>query len=817
MHIANDHRGAADLRFAESNLNARRRLLRLRVLTYALGVACVVTLASCEQGPRRLSASQARYRCALVNAIRITDRPREIAAADLDGDGIDEEIKLGLSRGGTSYLHIARVAEDRHYALLTKNFFSSAGLAGVIDVTGDGVPELIWWEQLDRERLRVSVSGITLGGGAAKDSTLYELHLGTDGRLLPDGGWAGGFLVRGSFDLDYDGTPDILALAVNTGILLKPRGVWFWDLRRGELSARVPTGATPSGAATTADIDADGIDDLIMGLESPGNGVTAGDWDDGHSYVVALDTDGSILWWNELGGYSSKIDLAVGDLDGDGALEIATVVGGHSEQSADAFRLSVWRGADGQLLAERRLGCSVNSVATISREAGTKLFVGSSDGFIRRLGWADGGLSIEAELDCGDAVECVRVIPMESAFVAERVAVATVKGDIVVLDKDLEPLALMHTGESIGCGGVLRPTVLSVDGEPMAGLMVLTGTSVRRLQLVRRPLPFWMTVTLPLAAILVALGAVRRTRRMTVAWLRRRLLPRKSRGETLDGLLDSLTAASHGKLAATSTLRRLREQFRMLQHYEGTAPGAFRQRFDQTTRDVHDVCLPGVAAIVEGAERLGLVVGHTASLRASVERIEKMLGEFPHGSLSRVGATALGARLDGILPNVEESLVAIRKAAEHERSSDAGVELDRVLSARAPELRKQNADIQVDGRDSITGVRVLGRPGEVSFVLENLIANAIDAVRGQSVRRIHLSASLDSGHVVVRVADTGKGIAAEDHARIFDAGFTDKASGGHGLSLSRDMLSRRGGSIKLVESAPGGGATFEVRFAICRS
>lgn len=322
---------------------------------------------------------------------------------------------------------------------------------------------------------------------------------------------------------------------------------------------------------------------------------------------------------------------------------------------------------------------------------------------------------------------------------------------------------------------------------------------------------------LPTAVALIAFLLLPLTRRTGVGWLRRWLLPRKSRGDALDGLLYSLMAASHGKLAVTSMLRRLREQLRMLQYHQGAPPQTFRERFDQTVRDMWDVSLPGITTIVEEAERLGLVVRHTASLRKSVKLLEGTLRELPCGPLSTTGATALGVRLDGILPGVEESLVAVRAAAEHERSSDAGVELDRALSACSSELCRRDVVVQVDGRNSISGVRVMGTSGEVSFILENLLANAIEAVRDRSVRRISVSSSADSGRVAIRVADTGKGMTLEEQARLFTPGSTAKTSGGRGLSLSRDMLSRRGGSIDLLKSSPGDGAVLEVRFAVCRS
>jgi signal transduction histidine kinase len=62
------------------------------------------------------------------------------------------------------------------------------------------------------------------------------------------------------------------------------------------------------------------------------------------------------------------------------------------------------------------------------------------------------------------------------------------------------------------------------------------------------------------------------------------------------------------------------------------------------------------------------------------------------------------------------------------------------------------------------------------------------------------------------VADTGRGIPADDLAHIFDPFFTTKASGtGLGLSVSYGIVEDHKGAIA-VESEPGKGTTFVLNF-----
>jgi signal transduction histidine kinase len=104
---------------------------------------------------------------------------------------------------------------------------------------------------------------------------------------------------------------------------------------------------------------------------------------------------------------------------------------------------------------------------------------------------------------------------------------------------------------------------------------------------------------------------------------------------------------------------------------------------------------------------------------------------------------------------------------------------------------------------------------KVKQIVLNLLTNAVKFTpRGT----ITLSARYDPRvrEVAVTVADTGIGIAAEDHARIFedfqqaDSSLTRTHGGaGLGLSICRRLATMLGGKIQL-ESAPGIGSTFTV-------
>ncbi len=109
---------------------------------------------------------------------------------------------------------------------------------------------------------------------------------------------------------------------------------------------------------------------------------------------------------------------------------------------------------------------------------------------------------------------------------------------------------------------------------------------------------------------------------------------------------------------------------------------------------------------------------------------------------------------------------------------------------------------------------VVCRPGQLNQVFMNILVNAAQAIaeRGE----IHLASRAEDGEILVSVADTGKGIPAEELPKVFDPFFTTKEEGqgtGLGLSISHGIVAQHGGRID-VASTPGEGTTFTVRLPV---
>ena len=97
-----------------------------------------------------------------------------------------------------------------------------------------------------------------------------------------------------------------------------------------------------------------------------------------------------------------------------------------------------------------------------------------------------------------------------------------------------------------------------------------------------------------------------------------------------------------------------------------------------------------------------------------------------------------------------------------------------------------------------------------SWTIENLVKNAIDAMKGRG--KLTVSITQLENTIKVHVSDTGKGIAKKDFNKIFEPGYTTKKRGwGLGLSLTRRIIEDfHDGKIKVLDSEIDKGTTIQI-------
>lgn len=112
-------------------------------------------------------------------------------------------------------------------------------------------------------------------------------------------------------------------------------------------------------------------------------------------------------------------------------------------------------------------------------------------------------------------------------------------------------------------------------------------------------------------------------------------------------------------------------------------------------------------------------------------------------------------------------------------------------------------------------VWLYGNDTQLSQLLLNLILNAFQAM-GKEGGTLTVSTAMEGEEIVFRVSDTGPGIGEEVLPHIFEPFFTTKEGGrgtGLGLAIVQQVVEEHKGTVQ-VDTAPGAGTTFTVRFPL---
>lgn len=247
----------------------------------------------------------------------------------------------------------------------------------------------------------------------------------------------------------------------------------------------------------------------------------------------------------------------------------------------------------------------------------------------------------------------------------------------------------------------------------------------------------------------------------------------------------------------------------------------------------------------------GNVIGRSAILRDVTERKQLEEAKLQAERLAVIGAMSaklaheIRNPLSSITLNIDlvhdeiETLAKETKLDSQEarsllQSIDSEVRrIQRVTEdylqfARLPKLRRERVavnDMLVNGLSFMrslfeaTGVTVRSQLSKSLPLLHadeeqlwqailNLIRNALEAMPDGGA--LEVSTELAGEEILIHIADTGRGMTAEDHKKIFSPFFSTKAGGtGLGLPLTQQIINEHGGRIECT-STEGKGTTFTI-------
>ncbi|HXU68511.1 MAG TPA: ATP-binding protein [Polyangia bacterium] len=288
-------------------------------------------------------------------------------------------------------------------------------------------------------------------------------------------------------------------------------------------------------------------------------------------------------------------------------------------------------------------------------------------------------------------------------------------------------------------------------------------------------------------------------------------------------------------LIATRTLRPLRT---LAERAKEVARGDYKQRVDAASPDEIGALgreFNAMAAALDEreqrlirSERLAAVGKIAAQIThevrnplSSIGLNAEMLEEETSGEARKL-ARAIVKEVDRLTEITEEYLRFARLPRPKLEREDLGELLQSLVAFMHQEL--EGHGVTVDARIEPGLPAVAADEHQLRQALLNLLRNAVEAMREGG--RLTLTASRvapeqsggDEGrYVLLTIADTGEGIAAEHLPKIFDPFFSTKEGGtGLGLALTQQIIVEHGGRIE-VRSEPGAGTTFVVRLVAAAS
>lgn len=136
--------------------------------------------------------------------------------------------------------------------------------------------------------------------------------------------------------------------------------------------------------------------------------------------------------------------------------------------------------------------------------------------------------------------------------------------------------------------------------------------------------------------------------------------------------------------------------------------------------------------------------------------------------------------------------------------------LDHMSTLLTPDLQRQDITLTTSMDDA--ALTIAGDAALIEQVIINLVSNSTHALRATQQKLISIRVYAGERYTILEVTDNGKGIPPKEINDIFIPFFSTRKEGmGIGLSLSKQIMSLHGGTIR-VQSVAGNGASFFLHF-----
>lgn len=196
---------------------------------------------------------------------------------------------------------------------------------------------------------------------------------------------------------------------------------------------------------------------------------------------------------------------------------------------------------------------------------------------------------------------------------------------------------------------------------------------------------------------------------------------------------------------------------------------------------------------------------------SSIKGMASYLGKkFIEGSDDREAADVMASEVDRVNRVISELLYYARPSALELKPENINKVLEHSLQLVRQDAQMKNIEIKWSGSQNLP--RLLLDADRFYQCLLNLYLNAIQAMTGGGV--LSIKSYPYNNRIKVEISDTGKGIAPENLAKIFDPYFTTKPSGtGLGLAISQKIIEAHRGRMEAT-STPDKGTVVTITIPI---
>ncbi|HET7845222.1 MAG TPA: ATP-binding protein, partial [Xanthomonadales bacterium] len=207
------------------------------------------------------------------------------------------------------------------------------------------------------------------------------------------------------------------------------------------------------------------------------------------------------------------------------------------------------------------------------------------------------------------------------------------------------------------------------------------------------------------------------------------------------------------------------------------------------------------------ARRLGVLIDNGQLKRSDLDAFQRMARESTQLILRNL------QRADKLVKSFKQ--VAVDQSSEQLRTIDLKQYLDEILTSLHPALKKTRHEVVVE---CPAGLSFETYPGAIYQIVVNLVMNSLThGFDGVDSGRIRITVTPGDGVLTMVYEDDGRGMGEDTRRRVFEPFFTTRrGEGGSGLGLhiAYNLATQVLRGTITVESAPGQGVRFTVRFPV---